>query len=61
MNESIDVMHKIRYVALDYSKITSISKSKGKGKSGGEKERAMAVVRSFFRTLFHALIIEHTY
>ena len=61
LNESIDVAHKIRYVALDYSKITSISKSKGKGKSGGEKERAMAVVRSFFRTLFHALIIEHTY
>jgi hypothetical protein len=47
LNESISVDHKIRYIALDYSKITSISKVKNKGKGGssaGEKERAMAVV-----------------
>jgi hypothetical protein len=57
LNESIDVNNKIRYIALDYSKITSISKGKlskvkqpkstgflsyGAGK-GGEKERAMGL------------------
>jgi hypothetical protein len=59
LNESITVENKIRYIALDYSKITSISKgklSKAKSKSSGgflslggkdkerDKERAMAAV-----------------
>eukprot|EP01036_Dinobryon_divergens_P035223 gene35223-45615_t len=56
LNESIDVEHKIRYIALDYSKITSISKSKNKGKHVGEKERAMAVVGSEWATMESALV-----
>lgn len=47
LNESIPVEHKIRYIGMDYSKITSISKLKNKVKGGvhaNEKERAMAVV-----------------
>ena len=31
VNESIPVEHKVRYIALDYSRITSISKGKSKG------------------------------
>jgi len=46
LNESISpIAHKIRYIALDYSKITSISKGKakkgGSGRPNKEKERAM--------------------
>jgi hypothetical protein len=56
LNESIEIPQKIRYIALDYSKITSISKGKlSKVKpqkssgflnysTGKDKERAMAVV-----------------
>lgn len=53
LNESILSEHKIRYIALDYSKITTISKgklSKVKNNKSGffgkdkDKERAMAVV-----------------
>lgn len=31
VNESIPLQHKIRYIALDYSRITSIAKGKSKG------------------------------
>lgn len=34
VNESIPVEHKIRYIALDYSRITSIAKGKNKGGKG---------------------------
>lgn len=48
LNECIDPEHKIRYIALDYSKITSISKGKHKGKDGknaaAAKKNAMAAV-----------------
>ena len=38
------------FLFLVNSKITSISKSKNKGKHAGEKERAMAVVKYLHRT-----------
>jgi len=31
VNESIPLEHKVRYIALDYSRITSIAKGKNKG------------------------------
>jgi hypothetical protein len=34
VNESIPVEHKVRYIALDYSRITSIAKGKNKGGKG---------------------------
>lgn len=32
VNESLPVEHKVRYIALDYSRITSIAKGKHKSK-----------------------------
>lgn len=34
VNESLPVAHKVRYIALDYSRITSIAKGKSKGSKG---------------------------
>ena len=34
VNESIPAQHKVRYIALDYSRITSIAKGKNKGSKG---------------------------
>ena len=34
LNESIALQHKVRYIALDYSRITSIGKKSKAGKGG---------------------------
>lgn len=68
LNESIPLDKRIRYIALDYSKITSISKgklSKVKSKNssflsygGKDKERAMAVVGDEWALMEKSLVKE---
>jgi hypothetical protein len=67
LNESIEEEHKIRYIALDYSKITSISKGKhkkgeGNSKSGknSQAERAMAAAGNEWAMLESSLARDAT-
>lgn len=66
LNDCVAMRHKVRYVALDYSKITSISKgkfTKAKGhksgffkKGGDDKERATAAIGDEWNLMEKSLV-----